>query len=488
LLVGLDGCVFEVNLSFKELTGFDDSFIGQNLLAGHLIKQDSMVGLPTLGSDWSGCVDFQKPDGSKLKLFLEWLGLKDPDGQPSGYFVIARCFNSEGSSQSHSPRSMQSQKLESLGMFTGSIAHDLNNLLAGVLGHVSYLRMSLSKDGSHVESVTAIEDAARRAASLTKQVLEYARGATVELTKINLSSVAASAVQIVKGSIPEDIELSFNSGPSELFIMGEENQLTQVVMNLVVNARDALANGGKIKISIEKISIESAEQVDKFGVPSGIYAKISVSDNGSGIPDSVRDKIFDPFFTTKLSRGTGIGLATVMSVVKFHSGTVICESEVGKGTSFEIFLPLLEEVSTSAAQPPKKSPDHTKQWQGTEKVLVVDDEDSVRTIIQRSLTLLGYEVDVASSGAEAVAKYQKNGNYDLVILDMIMPKMAGEEVFRQLSEIDPNVAVLIASGYSSDGRTKKILSSGGLGYIQKPFAVEELATEVRRCLTIKAKQ
>lgn len=373
------------------------------------------------------------------------------------------------------------EHLQSLGIFAGSIAHDLNNMLTGILGHISLLRLQIGVEGQHKDSLTAIEEAAKRSALMTKQILEFARGIECEPLAVNLTSVVADSVSLLNASAPEGVVLSFSSVEQKLSVLGDESQLGQIVLNLIVNAFEAFDGAGHVDVVLDTVAIGLKEEDKKLGLSAGPYARLSIKDNGSGIPEDIKSQIFQPFFTTKIHSGTGLGLATVLSIVESHAGTVTLESKEGKGSHFQIFLPLLNVKNTTktkvAADPPQELPN------GNETILIVDDEESVRTVMQRSLQHLGYQVEVAQNGVDALSAYEGNpSKYSLVILDMIMPQMAGDEVFFKLKEMNEAVPVLMASGYSSDKKAKSVLDSGGLGFIQKPFAVDELAREVRRCI------
>lgn len=367
------------------------------------------------------------------------------------------------------------RKLQQLGTYTSSIAHDLNNVLTGVLGHVSFLKLSLNRSPAELESLTAIDYGARRAAGMSQQILEYARGTPLEVSTVNLSFVVAAVVNLLRTSIGPNIQVQTQGCDADYYVYGDEGQLNQLVVNLAVNARDALPVGGTIQICIERVLFD---QSNTLGLTAGSYAMLSIVDNGTGIPTDLREKIFEPFFTTKSNHGTGLGLSTVVSVVQSLGGSIRVESEEGVGTRFDVFLPMSDDE-----EPAEDDTESGEIPLGTERILVVDDEESVRMVMQRCLEHLGYSVIVAKDGIEAIESFRQHPqDYQLVILDMIMPHMAGDEVFRRLKELDSTVGVLIASGYSSDGKTKAVLEQGGLGYIQKPFAVEDLARAVRRCL------
>lgn len=375
------------------------------------------------------------------------------------------------------------EHLQSLGIFAGSIAHDLNNMLTGILGHVSLLRLQLGEQSHSNESLQAIEDAARRSASMTRQILEFASGIETKPTMVNMTAVVSDAVSLLKASIPNGVTLHFSTVDEKLFVMGDECQLGQVILNLIVNAFEAFEKDGAVEVSFDQVALGVQEEDTILCLQAGSYVRLVIRDNGVGIPADVRPRIFEPFFTTKLHRGTGLGLATVFSIVQSYSGTIVVDSEEGEGTQFQIFLPLAvqEEARSSTSKASKSTTEQLPQ--GSETILIVDDEESVRTVMQRSLQHLGYQVEVAQNGVEALAVYEQDPDkFSLVILDMIMPSMAGDEVFFKLKELNNSVPVLMASGYSSDAKTKSVLHSGGRGFIQKPFAVDELAREVRRCI------
>jgi len=378
-----------------------------------------------------------------------------------------------------SETSLQQQKLESLGILAGSVAHDLNNVLTSVLGHISFLRLSIADNRPIDDSVHAIEDGARRAASITQKILDFSRVQDVSFEPVKLGKVADAAVKLLSKTMPANVVLNVDIRDPSVCVLGDEGQLGQVLMNLMINSRDALARGGTIHLMIDSVTVASTE-TGAASVDPGEYAIVRVSDNGPGIPEEIRKRIFEPFFTTKEGRGTGLGLAIVSSIVKVHGGVVTVESSASKGTVFCLYFP-----KCFSSEAPARQVEEEEVPRGSERILIVDDEESVRTIVQRSLEHLGYEVAVAKNGEEALSFYSKNPrSFSLVIIDMIMPNMAGDELFVELKRINRDVSVLIASGYSSDVRTRSILEHGGLGFIQKPFAVEELAREVRRCLDL----
>lgn len=475
MLIGAVGRVFLINRAFEQLTGNSLAQLRNRELTSLCFLARESQAVELQAGFWEGEVGWPDAHGQVLLLRITSVALGNEREQPLGYLLSFQPIQYRDTSLLDQ-RSNRQQRLESLGSLAGGIAHDLNNVLTGVLGHVSYLRLSLPPRGIHSESLVAIEDGARRAASMTHQILEFARGTGSEQRGVNLSLVVSAGVNLLRAALPKNVELEVHGSEVDITVFGDESQLSQLVMNLAVNARDALPLGGTIVLTLDLVELDG---VDKALVP-GTYAKLEIQDNGIGIPDDIKDRIFEPFFTTKTEGGTGLGLSTVFAIVQRHCGLIEVESKEGAGTIFRVLLPVY--TSTESLAKPE-SPAESNLPTGSERILVVDDEESVRLVIQRSLEHLGYRVDIAASGVEALQRYsEKKTEYKLIILDMMMPQMPGDELFGKLRTLDPQVPVLIASGYSSDHRTKAILDAGGRGFIKKPFAVEELAREVRRCL------
>ena len=464
------GDVEFVNRRFSDMTGFGAGDFERQPLFSLLRPRVALnVDLQEVVT-WKGEVEFALASGQVIPLFLEIQRMIDADGVPQGFFFLFHPV--EAYSENYDPRVRHHHKLELLGSFAGGVVHDLNNILTGVLGHLTFLRNSLPEIGPHSESLIAVEEGARRAASTTQQILEFARGEHEPFAVVSLNSVVASCVTLLRSTLPANVMISVGEGPQEIFVHGDESQLGQVLLNLAINARDAMPNGGRIDVQLDCVVYEGPS-----GLPGGEYARLVVTDNGRGIPAGLADRIFEPFFTTKDSAGTGLGLSNVYSIVQAHKGTVFVDSELGRGSRFEVLLPLAQDARPHEQEHAEGESLPT----GTGRILVIEDEEIVRTVIQRSLEHLGYVVDVAEGGREGIALFEtKKGAYDLVILDMMMPDMPGDSVFFRLKELRDDVPVLIASGYSSDSRTRTLLESGARGFIQKPFGVEELAWEVKR--------
>lgn len=400
--------------------------------------------------------------------------------------------------QNDSARTFHAQRLETLGMLSGGIAHDFNNILAGILGHVTYLKTILPQSGSHIESIGAVEDGARKAAGMTQQILNFSRLESGQApVAVDLGEVTLKTCGLVRRAVPADIKLEPELPDEPLAVLCVEGQLAQIIVNLVINARDAIALEGeefapradpaKIVVGLSRVTERTElEQAFSGGDLSSIaYAKICVSDNGQGMSPEVLTKIFAPYFTTKKERGTGLGLATVATIVRRFGGAICVASELGKGTTVSVYFP-------EVALPVRGALSHEgvaarpTLARGTERVLIVDDEYPVRNVLAISLQHLGYEVVTAQSGAEALALYEsaylsEKTRFNLVMLDMLMPHMSGETLFFKLKDRDPSVRVLVMSGYTSAESINNILNNGGLDFLMKPFTIEELSRKVREC-------
>jgi two-component system cell cycle sensor histidine kinase/response regulator CckA len=472
--------VVAVNQAFENRAAAPAAALSALRFSDIFLENGEPVSLDGIEHEWIGVLSLSSRADTELNVSIHRFGQSPGEGSDnSGLHYVVRLSEIGTEAGADLVIDDRKKKLQQLGTYTSSIAHDLNNVLTGVLGHVSFLKLSLNRTPAELESLTAIDYGARRAAGMSQQILEYARGTPLEVSTVNLSFIVAAVVNLLRTSIRPNIEVQTHGCDEDYYIYGDDGQLNQLVVNLAVNARDALPGGGTIQISIERVTFD---QSNSLGLTAGRYAMLSIIDNGTGIPTELREKIFEPFFTTKSNHGTGLGLSTVVSVVQSLGGSIRVESEEGVGTRFDVFLPMSDEERVADEAPEEEG----EIPFGTEKILVVDDEESVRMVMQRCLEHLGYSVCVARDGIEALESYrEKPDEYQLVILDMIMPQMAGDEVFRKLKELDASVGVLIASGYSSDGKTRAVLEQGGLGYIQKPFAVEDLARAVRKCLDRK---
>jgi two-component system cell cycle sensor histidine kinase/response regulator CckA len=371
----------------------------------------------------------------------------------------------------------QMQRMEALGTLGGGVAHDFNNLLMGIQGRTSLMLMD--KDSSHpdFEHLKGIEDYVKSAANLTKQLLGFARGGKYEVKPTDINELVKKSSNMF-GRTKKEIKIHGKYQKDVWTIESDQGQIEQVLMNLYVNAWQAMPGGGELYLQTENVSLDE-DYIKLFGIEPGRYVKISVTDTGVGMDEATRQRIFEPFFTTKeMGRGTGLGLASVYGIIKNHGGFINVYSEKGEGAAFNIYLPASE--SEVRGRRPEVSEDVRH---GDETVLLVDDEDMIIDVGEQLLQKLGYEVLIARSGKEAIEIYEKDKDkIDIVILDMIMPDMSGGDTFDSLKETNPEIKVLLSTGYSIDGQATEILNRGCNGFIHKPFNMKQLSGKLREIL------
>jgi len=370
----------------------------------------------------------------------------------------------------------QAQKMEAIATLAGGIAHDFNNILMAIQGRISIMIMNMDSSHPDFEHLTGIDSQIESAANLTKQLLGFARGGKYEVRPTDLNELVKSHNRMF-GRTKKEIIIRGKYEKNLWIVAADQGQIDQVLMNLYVNAWHAMPGGGTINIQTENVLID--ENYNKmYQVKPGRYVKISVTDTGVGMDKSVQKRIFDPFFTTKkMGTGTGLGLASVYGIIKNHGGFINVYSEEGRGSTFNIYLPATGSEGM-AQRAEHKGKD--KIIRGKETVLFVDDEDMIIEVVGEMLEQLGYKVLIATSGKEAIETYEKNKEQiDMVILDMVMPDMNGGDTYDKLKEINPDIKVLLASGYSLDGAATEILDRGCNGFIQKPAKMKELSHKLR---------
>ena len=377
-----------------------------------------------------------------------------------------------------------SQKLESLGLLAGGIAHDFNNLLLGILGNIQLVSEQLPPQSPARENLTDMESAAKQAADLARQMLAYSGKGKLVIKPVDVNDVIREMLGLLSVSVPKKAQIRCDFGGKLPSVEADVTQLSQIIMNLVTNASDAIgAGGGVITVKTGAARCDSEYLRETYladhALP-GDFVAIEVSDTGCGMDRATAERIFDPFFTTKFS-GRGLGLATVLGIVRGHRGTIKVYSEVGKGTSFKVLLPASGERATALRQ---ASAQDLGEVRGSGTVLVVDDEESVRIVARRILQRGGFEVLVASDGAQAVEVYkEKCAEIKAVLLDLTMPAMDGEETLRALHQINPAVRVIISSGYNEQEVNARFRAEKPLGFIQKPYHAGDLIA--RMCAAAK---
>lgn len=408
----------------------------------------------------------EPPTGSRKYVMERWQVIRDNQGRPLR--AIGTCQDVTEQKAAEADR-LRSQRLQSIGNLAGGIAHDLNNVLAPILMGVELLKAD-EADADRCETLRTIEESAQRGADLVRQVLTFARGREGQRTLVDLATVIRDVARIVRETFPRTVTVDVSMETDVPAVVGDSTQLHQVLMNLVVNARDAMPAGGTLSLSL-------SQGVGDAGLP---YVVAGVRDTGVGIPADLQEQIFDPFFTTKdIGHGTGLGLSTVQRIVKAHGGNVTLVSEVGHGSAFEVWLPAAGD--DASVDPPAAAavvPGGTN-----EVVLVVDDEDNIRQVARKALERAGYQVRQAANGAEAVQIFGQNPDaISVVVTDMSMPVMDGAEAIRLLKTIDPSVRIVASSGLESRGDTQQALGAGAVRFLPKPYTADALLRVVREAI------
>jgi PAS domain S-box-containing protein len=374
-----------------------------------------------------------------------------------------------------------SQKMEAIGQLAGGVAHDFNNILTVIQGHASLLRAGGNLPEPQRVSVDQIYQAAERAAGLTRQLLTFSRRQVMQPRPLDLNTVLGNMTRMLGRILGEDISLQFNYSAGQPWVYADEGMIEQVVMNLAVNSRDAMPAGGQLTIKIVALELRPGELARHPDGRPGRFVCFSVADTGSGIKPEVLPHIFEPFFTTKaVGKGTGLGLATVYGIVKQHGGWITVESQVGQGTTFQVFIPAIEGVTGKASD---TSLDATMP-RGAETVLVVEDEAAVRELVSGLLKAQGYRVLEAATGVRALEVWrQHRDEIDLLLTDMVMPDgMTGRDLAEKVRAEKPSLKTIYTSGYSADIVGKDFVLHDGLNFLQKPFVPLKLARAVRKCL------
>ncbi|MCE0484117.1 MAG: PAS domain S-box protein [Methylacidiphilales bacterium] len=425
---------------------------------------------------WSGEVEQYTIFGEPVVVEGRWTLLRDAAGQPKSILCINTDITERKKMESHF---LRAQRMESIGTLAGGIAHDLNNLLAPIIMGVDLLK-HFGVDGPCRKVVDDIERSARRGSSLVKQVLSFARGVEGTHIPLQMREVIDEIESIIKNTFPKNIALQTNISGDIWPVLGDPTQLNQVILNLCLNARDAMPEGGRIYLSAANRVIDTDYEISRRGVVAGRYVCLDVADTGCGIPEENIEKIFDPFFTTKeLAKGTGLGLATTLGIVRSHGGFVNVYSEVGRGTTFKVYLPAqtgnVENAVDDAA---------AGDWpRGKgECILLVDDEASILTVTQQTLEAFGYSVLAAENGAQAVSLFAMNRDkVSLLLTDMMMPVMDGAATIEALRLLDPKLRVVAASGLNANGNI--VLNHAGVKhFLAKPYTTGALLSTLRAAL------
>jgi two-component system cell cycle sensor histidine kinase/response regulator CckA len=484
VIYDMEGNVTYFNMAFTNIFGWTlEECFGKSMNvfvpADAWPKTKMMINKVLSGENFSG-IETRRytKEGNIIPVSISGAIYRDKNGNPMGSVINLRDISEQKELEM---QFQQAQKMDAIGTLAGGIAHDFNNLLMGIQGCTSLMSYDIDSNHPNFEYLNRIENYIKNASSLTRQLLGFARRGKYEIKPTDLNDIVNKSSEMF-GRTKKEITIHKKCYPDIWTVEVDQPQIEQVLLNLYVNAWQAMSGTGDLYLQTENVILNDID-VKPYGLNSGRYVKISVTDTGVGIDETIQHRIFDPFFTTKeVSRGTGLGLASVYGIIKNHSGIINANSKKGEGATFNIFLPASEKKIFKEIMVQKEI------LKGSETVLLVDDEDMILDVSRDLLEKLGYEVLTVKSGIEAIEVYRTSQKkIDIVILDMVMPKMGGGDTYEKLKEIDPAVKVLLSSGYSIDGQASKILSRGCDGFIQKPFDIKSLSFEIRKILDNKSK-
>jgi PAS domain S-box-containing protein len=422
-------------------------------------------------------VAWRRRDGSVITVRLNGRPVRAPDGTIECFEFIVDDVTEQRALEE---RLRQTQKMEAVGRLAGGIAHDFNNLLTAILGSVDFLRQALGPEHPEHAETEEIQKAAVRAADLTRQLLAFSRQQVLAPKVLDVDALVTNLEKMLRRLIGEDVELRFVAKASRAAVLADPGQLEQVIVNLVVNARDAMPRGGKLTIETATVDLDAGYAWEHGTVEPGRYVMLAVTDTGVGIDRAAQARLFEPFFTTKeFGKGTGLGLATVYGIVKQSGGYIWVYSEPGQGATFKVYLPRVEPAGepVAAPQPPARA------LGGTETILLAEDEAAVRTLARRILEKHGYKLLLAATGRDGVQVAEQHAApIDLLVTDVVMPEMGGRELAQRLTALQPGLKVLYLSGYTDDAIVHHGVLDAGVAFLQKPFKPDDLVRKIRAVL------
>ena len=414
-----------------------------------------------------------KKDGTLIDVSINASVIRDENGQ----LLVRAVARDITEKKNLEARVLHAQRIDSIGKLAGGVAHDFNNILTSILGSTAIMKRKMNPNDQWYRFADIIETAARRGASLTKQLLTFARKGTIQFRPVIVNDIIEETIKLFERSTDKTYVVKKYLTQEPCIISGDDGQIQQSILNLLLNARDAMPNGGIISVRSEK------KRIDKFitftgEIKEGDFVSVSVEDTGIGIEKGIQQHIFDPFFTTKEpGKGTGLGLSVVYGVVNAHNGFITVESEPNRGSKFTMFFPLI-----SMKEPTTEQTKSSKLKYGNEKVLVVDDEKDVANVVGGMLESLGYKVTIVDSGQKAVNLLKKKKKFDVVVLDLNMPKMSGKVTFTKIRKINPKLKVIISTGYSDKDMDLSKWPGEIDAFLQKPYQLQELSETMRKVL------
>jgi len=476
------GRIVYVNRKFTDITGYSsEEIVGENprlLKSGKTSVEQYRQLWSTIqsGATWRGEYQNRRKNGELYWASATIAPVKDESGTITNFVAIQEDVTETRSLEA---QLRQAQKMEAVGRLAGGVAHDFNNLLTVITSYSQLLLEDMAAADPRRADLQEIQRAAIGAAGLTRQLLAFSRQQVLEPRVLNLNDVLAAAGKMLQRLIGEDVALQLTLAPDLGNVKADPGQIEQVIMNLAVNARDAMPDGGKMTIETSNLDLDESYAAQHAVVAPGSYVLVTVTDTGSGMDEATKTRLFEPFFTTKeIGKGTGLGLATVYGIVKQSNGYIWVYSELGHGTSFKVYLPRV--TDTAAATTETRLPLNNG---GTETILLAEDASAVRAVAQEILKRLGYTVLVANDGHSALQLARaRSDTIHLLITDVIMPEMSGRQLADRLKEQRPGLKVLFVSGYTDDAIVRHGMLEPGIAFLQKPFTPQKLARKVREVL------
>lgn len=479
VIYDLEGTVEYISPVFTQIFGWTlEELKGKQIpFLPEFEKESTMAIIKDLVEKGTPCHGFETKrytkDGRLLEVSISASRYDDHQGKPAGTLVILRDISEK---KKFEAKLQYMERMEAIGTLAGGIAHDFNNLMMGMQGNISLILYDTDFSHPYNERLKNIEKLIQSGSELTRQLLGYARKGKYEVKAINLNQIVKYNSETF-GRTRKNITIHREFAEDLLAIKADESQIGQVLINLYINAADAMPDGGELILKTMNVTHKKMKN-KRYDPKPGRYVLLQVTDNGTGMDEKTMERIFEPFFTTKeMGGGSGLGLASVYGIIKGHGGYIEVDSEKGLGTTFSIYLPASDQSVQKPSEP------YEQVIKGDKTVLLVDDEEIVIDVAVELLKKLGYNVIEAGSGKEAIQLFGDGcDKIDMVILDMIMPDIGGGEVYDRIKEIDPQVKVLLSSGYSIDGQATDILERGCNSFIQKPFSMAVLSKKIREVL------
>jgi two-component system cell cycle sensor histidine kinase/response regulator CckA len=475
-----DGVITNANAALAKFFGVSDSLVGRNFVTladgAEQAQIKALIASAARGETGLKAVELRgaKPGDDRM---AEVFAAPMPGGKAVLYLADV------SEQKALETKFAQSQKMQAVGQLAGGVAHDFNNLLTVIIGNCEFLLMRHQAGDPSFKEINEVHQNALRAAALVSQLLAFSRKQTMQPKTIALGDVIGELAQMLRRLVGEGITLVVEREPDLWAVHADEAQLGNAIINLVVNARDAMPSGGTVTIRTANETVNTASALGTAIMPAGDYVRIDAADTGTGMSKEIQSKIFDPFFTTKpVGQGTGLGLATVYGIVKQSGGFITVDSELGKGTCFKIYLPR-RKIDAADAAPVEVAPAPARDVTGQDTILLVEDEEAVRSFAARALRMRGYNVLEASGGEEALEIVKNDANkIDLIITDVVMPNMDGPTMVKHVKALKPELAVIFMSGYAEEAFRRSDQSSEDIHFLPKPFGLKQLAAKVKEVL------